>query len=114
MVLDTVFYLKGSDLYNIVTLIHKFVSEKLSELILTTVSLFTFGTFDSFLVGLGKNQMYNTYCSTQMAKNYSKPVEQSRKQALRAYRPNIYFNPIFFFQSTGFQHKFPWGMDSQC
>ena len=36
-----------------------------SELILTTVS--SFGTFDSFLAGLGKNQVYDACCSAQMA-----------------------------------------------
>ena len=45
---------------------------------------FSFGTFDSFLADLGRNQVYGACCSAQMA---HKPF---RKLALRAFCPNIY------------------------
>ena len=55
-----------------------------------TVS-FSFGTFDSFLAGFGRNLVYSACCSAQMAqKQWFKPVKQSRQQALRVYCPNLY------------------------
>ena len=47
-----------------------------SELVLTTVSLFSSGTFDSCLAGLGNNQVYSTFCSAKTAKNYSKAEDR--------------------------------------
>ena len=41
----------------------------------------------SFLAGRGRNRVYGTCCSAQMA---HKPVQQSRQQALRAYCSYIY------------------------
>ena len=47
-----------------------------SELVLTTVSLFSSGTFDSCLAGLGNNQVYSTFGSAKTAKNYSKAEDR--------------------------------------
>jgi hypothetical protein len=44
-----------------------------------------FYTFDSFLAGLGRNQVYNANCSAQLTHNQFKPVQQSRQQVQRAY-----------------------------
>ena len=53
--------------------------------------LFSFGSFDSFLTGLGWNQKYSVCCSAQMAhKLVFISVLQRRQQARRAYCPDIY------------------------
>ena len=49
--------------------------------------LFSFGTFDSFLAGLGRNRVYRACCSAQTV---HKPVQQTRQQVLRAYCPYMY------------------------
>jgi hypothetical protein len=54
------------------------------QLILTVLpfhSLYfpSFDTFDSFLAGLGRNQVYNANCSAQLTHNQFKPVQQSRQ-----------------------------------
>ena len=64
---------------------------------LRTVSsllLFSFGTFDSFLLGLAAIEcmVHVACCSAQKAQTVHKPelVHQSRQQLLRAYSPNVY------------------------
>ena len=47
-----------------------------------TQLLFSFGTSDSFLAGLGRNRVYGACCSAQPA---YKSVQQSRQPGLRAY-----------------------------
>ena len=46
-----------------------------------------FGTLNYFLAGLGSNQVTSACC---FAQTVHKPVKQRRKQALRAYCPNVY------------------------
>ena len=55
---------------------------------LATLQLFS--TFNSFLAGLGRNQVYGASCSAQTTHDQFKPVQKSRKQVLRAYCPNLY------------------------
>ena len=60
--------------------------------------LFSFGTFDSFLAGLGRNRVYNVCGPAEWHLHQFKPVQQNRKQALRAYCCNIprtrNYNPL--------------------
>ena len=50
---------------------------------------FKFGTFDSFLAGLGRNVALPKWLTIQL-----KPVQQSRQEVLRAYCPNTYTLPL--------------------
>ena len=59
-------------------------------LIVSSYVPFSFGTFDSFLTGLGRNRVYNVCGSAKWYIHQFKPVQQNRKQTLRAYCPNIY------------------------
>ena len=50
----------------------------------------TFGTFDSFLAGRGRNQTHSACCTDHLAHGPFKPVWQSRQQGLKPWCPNIY------------------------
>ena len=52
--------------------------------------LFSFGTFDSSLTGLGRNQESEHVALPKQPIKQFKPVQQSRQQVLRANCPNIY------------------------
>ena len=58
-----------------------------------TIATFQLRTFNSFLAGLGRNQI--VYGATQVAHNSVrinyKPVPQNKQEALRANCSNIYF-----------------------
>ena len=62
--------------------------------------LFSFGTFDSFLAGLGRNRVYWLHVALpKRSINQFQPVRQSRQHVVRAYCSNIYAAP--FGQSCG-------------
>ena len=60
-----------------------------SSIDIRTVKLFIFGKFDSFLAGLCIKSTVHVSLPKRPKKQFN-PVWQSRKQALRAYCPNIY------------------------
>ena len=56
----------------------------------SSLSLFSLVTFDSYLAGPGRNILCIVWCMSKWPINQFIPVHQSRQQALRPYCPNIY------------------------
>ena len=72
----------------------RLTAPNVTEYMLDSKTLATLCTFDSFLASPGKHWEYWVCCfASPFSKwpiNQLKPVQQSRKQSLKAYCPNIY------------------------